>query len=454
MVRTKLVEILMQKLITKKMKLYRIALSGSFSAVLVLNASFLYAQAEPKFSRLSLLEGSSEMKVYKNDLLSGKNFTEKHQRLLLNEGLPQLFLDGNRLERSQVRQRLQKNLFDSISDPAAYKIARDLAVTELSTLARSKEISINGSINAALFLGELKEQKGLLVATATKPLSELVSDESITPSVRIAALLGLGNRVKEARQSANGNSTAANVVRIIPTMEQIITLPAEQVPAIARDWMQARTLEYASDLLPLLGDDSQKLTEVSKGVVVIMKDEARSIDLRIRSVVFLSRLVDTNIALPTADIMTITDELVRKSLREAYGTIQDKKFEEEITGMDMQGGEAEMMGFDPMGIPVEIEKNYLPITANLRASWRLVSLADSMNRLSGQMNDDKETYENNAKRLRAFGVKIYEEPKDTSIISAVEEFDPESIVSDVENSETGDPEKETTPKKFSPFKLR
>ena len=119
MVRTKLVEILMQKLITKKTKLYRIALSGSFSAVLVLNASFLYAQAEPKFSRLSLLEGSSEMKVYKNDLLSGKNFTEKHQRLLLNEGLPQLFLDGNRLERSQVRQRLQKNLFDSISDPAS-----------------------------------------------------------------------------------------------------------------------------------------------------------------------------------------------------------------------------------------------------------------------------------------------------------------------------------------------
>ena len=454
MVRTKLVEILMQKLITKKMKLYRIALSGSFSAVLVLNASFLYAQAEPKFSRLSLLEGSSEMKVYKNDLLSGKNFTEKHQRFLLNEGLPQLVLDGNRLERSQVRQRLQKNLFDSISDPAAYKIARDLAVTQLSTLARSKEISINGSINAALFLGELKEQKGLLVATATKPLSELVSDESITPSVRIAALLGLGNRVKEARQSANGSSTAANVVRIISTMEQIITLPAEQVPAIARDWMQARTLEYASDLLPLLGDDSQKLTEVSKGVVVITKDEARSIDLRIRSVVFLSRLVDTNIALPTADIMTITDELVRKSLREAYGAIQDKKFEEEITGMDMQGGEAEMMGFDPMGIPLEIEKNYLPITANLRASWRLVSLADSMNRLSGQMNDDKETYENNAKRLRDFGVKIYEEPKDTSIISAVEEFDPESIVSDVENSETVDPEKETTPKKFSPFKLR
>ena len=444
----------MQKLAAKKLKLYRITLFGSFLTVLVLNAGCLYAQVEPKFGRLSLLEGSSEMKAYKNDLQSGMNFTEKHQGLLLNEGLPQLFLDGNRLERSQVRQRLQKVFFDSISDPTAYKTARDLAVTQLSTLARSKEISINGSINAALFLGELKEQKGLLVTAATEPLSELVSDATLTPSVRIAALLGLGNRVKEARESANGSPTAANIVGIIPTMEQVISLPGEQLPAIARDWMQARTLEYASELLLLLGDDSQKLTEVSKGATAIMKDVARSIDLRIRSVVFLSRLVDTDIELPAADIMAVTDELVRKSLREAYGTIQDKKFEEEITGIGMQGGEAEMMGFDSMGTPIEIEKNYLPITASLRASWRLVSLADSMNRLSGQMNDEKETYENNAKRLRTFGVKIYEEPKDASITSAVEAFDPESIVPDVENPEAIDPEIETAPRKFSPFKLR
>ncbi|MBT3211006.1 MAG: hypothetical protein HN345_03245 [Planctomycetaceae bacterium] len=444
----------MQKLITTKSKRYRITLVGSFLTALVLNASLLYAQAEPKFGRLSLLEGSSEMKAYKSDLQSGMSFTEKHQRLLLTEGLPQLFLDGNRLERSQVRQRLQKILFDSISDPTAYKTASDLAVTELSTLARSKEISINGSINAALFLGELKEQKGLFVTTATEPLSELVSDASLTPSVRIATLIGLGNRVKEARESANGSPTVTNIVGIIPTMEQVISLPAEQLPAIARDWMQARTLQYASELLLLLGNDSQDLTEVSKGAIAITKDVSRSIDLRIRSVVFLSRLAGTDIALPAADIMTVTDELVRKSLREAYGTIQDKKFEEEITGMGMQGGGAEMMGFDPMGTPVEIEKNYLPITASLRASWRLVSLADSINRLSGQMNDEQETYENNAKRLRTFGVKIYEEPKDASITSAVEAFDPDSIVPDVESPETIDSEKETAPKKSSPFKLR
>ena len=425
-----------------------------FLMMLALNAGLLYAQVEPKFSRLSLLEASNEMKAYQKDLLSGMNFTEKHEQLLLKEGLPQLFLDGNRLERPQVRQRLQKIFFDSISDPTAYKSARDLAVSKLVTLASSNEISINGSINAALFLGELKEKNGQLVQTATEPLSKLVTDESITPSVRVAALLGLGSRTKEARESTKGSTITANALGLMPTLEKLVVLPAEQLPAIARDWMQARTLDYASDLLPLLGDDSKKMTELSNAAVAIAKDPARSIDLRIRSVVFLSRLAVTDIVLPTAEIMTITDELVRKSLREAYGTIQDKKFEEEMTGIDMQGGGSEMMGFDPMGRPIEIEKNYLPITTSFRTSWRIVTLADSMNRLAVQMNDNKETYENDAKRLRSFGVKIYEEPKDASITSAVEEFDPESIVPNIENSETNGPEKETSPKKFSPFKLQ
>ena len=422
--------------------------------MLVLNPSVLYAQAEPKFSRLSLLEASSVMKAYQKDLSSGMNFTAEHKRLLLTEGLAQLFIDGNRLERPQVRQRLQKIFFDSISDPTSHKSARDLAVTELETLSRSNNISINGSINAALFLGELREKNGQIVQTATEPLSKLVTDESITPAVRIAALLGLGSRTKEARESTKGSPIAVNAVSIIPTLGKIIMLPAEQLPAVARDWMQARTLSYASDLLPLLGDDSKNLIEISNGAVVIIKDPTRSIDLRIRSIVFLSLLADTDIVLPASEIMTVTDKLVRESLREAYGTIQDKKFEEEITGIGIQGGGDEMMGFDPMGTPIEIENNYLPITASFRASWRLVTLADSMNRLAEQMNDDKETYKKNAERLRAFGVKIYEEPKDASITSAIEEFDPESIVPDIEDPETTDPENEASPKKFSPFKLQ
>ena len=444
----------MEKIVTKEFKLQPNLLAVILLMVLASNASLLYAQVGPKFSRLSLLEASSEMKAYQKDLRSGINFTEGHQRLLLNEGLSQLFLDGNRLERPQVRQRLQKIFFDSISDPTAYKSARDLAITKLASLARSNKISINGSINAALFLGELKEQNGLLVQTATDSLSKLVTDELITPSVRIAALLGLSKRVKEARESANGSPTTVNIAGVIPTMEKIIVVPAEQLPEVARDWMQARTLDDASDLLPLLSDDPEKLAKVSKGAVAITKDTTRSIDLRIRSVVFLSHLAATNIVLPASEIMTSMDELVRESLREAYGTIQNKKFEEEISGIGMQGGGNEMMGFDPMGTPTQIEKNYLPITTSLKASWRLVSLADSMNRLAGQMNDDKETYKKNAEHLRAFGVKIYEEPKDASIISTVKEFDPESIVSDIEDSETNDPEKETSPRKFSPFKLQ
>ena len=48
----------------------------------------------------------------------------------------------------------------------------------------------------------------------------------------------------------------------------------------------------------------------------------------------------------------------------------------------------------------------------------------------------------------------YEEPKDASLISALETFDPESIVPEADDPEPEDPDKETAPKEFSPFKLR
>jgi hypothetical protein len=81
-----------------------------------------------------------------------------------------------------------------------------------------------------------------------------------------------------------------------------------------------------------------------------------------------------------------------------------------------------------------------------------------MTRLAQQLDSDKEQYEDRAKLIRSYGVKFYEEPKDASLTSAVETFDPESIVPEANDPESKDPGKETdpetTPKKLSPFKLR
>jgi hypothetical protein len=77
-----------------------------------------------------------------------------------------------------------------------------------------------------------------------------------------------------------------------------------------------------------------------------------------------------------------------------------------------------------------------------------------MTRLAQQLDSDKEQYEDRAKLIRSYGVKFYEEPKDASLTSAVETFDPQSIVSEADEPEPEDPGKETAPKKFSPFKLK
>ena len=430
--------------------------AGFFLLALATNTSFVSAQNEPRYTRIASLEASNEMKAYQKDLGSGAPFAEKHQQLLLNEGLPQLFIDGNRLDRAQVRQRLQKIFFESIADSNAHKKATDTAIKQLSALARSEQISINGSINAALFLGELRSKQGKLLTTASQPLSEIVSDNSVTPSVRIAALTGLKKRAQALKASV-GDSTLSEAETILPALNTILGLSADSVPPIGRNWMQGQALNISSDMLAVMDDSPQKLEGIIKNATTILKDSNRPIDLRIRAVVFLANSTRAGITLPTNEVLPVAEELVKESLRDAYGIIQDKKFEEEITGfsdMDMGGGGPEMMGYDAMGMPVENEKNYLPITYFVRASWRLVTLADAMPRLAEQLDSNKEEYEDRSKLIRSYGVKLYEEPKDASLISALETFDPESIVTEADDPEPEDPDKETAPKKFSPFKLR
>jgi len=430
--------------------------AGFFLLALASNTSFVSAQNEPRYTRIASLEASNEMKAYQKDLGSGAPFAEKHQQLLLNEGLPQLFIDGNRLDRAQVRQRLQKIFFESIADSNAHKKATDTAIKQLSALARSEQISINGSINAALFLGELRGKQGKLLTTALQPLSEIVSDNSVTPSVRIAALTGLKKRAQALKASV-GDSTLSEAETILPALNTILGLSADSVPPIGRNWMQGQALNISSDMLAVMDDSPQKLEGIIKNTTTILKDSNRPIDLRIRAVVFLANSTRAGITLPTNEVLPVAEELVKESLRDAYGIIQDKKFEEEITGfsdMDMGGGGPEMMGYDTMGMPVENEKNYLPITYFVRASWRLVTLADAMPRLAEQLDSNKEEYEDRSKLIRSYGVKLYEEPKDASLISALEKFDPESIVPEADDPEPEDPDKETAPKKFSPFKLR
>ena len=427
-----------------------------FLLALASNTSFVSAQNEPRYTRIASLEASNEMKAYQKDLGSGAPFAEKHQQLLLNEGLPQLFIDGNRLDRAQVRQRLQKIFFESIADSNAHKKATDTAIKQLSVLARSEQISINGSINAALFLGELRGRQGKLLTTALQPLSEIVSDNSVTPSVRIAALTGLKKRAQALKASV-GDSTLSEAETILPALNTILGLSADSVPPIGRNWMQGQALNISSDMLAVMDDSPQKLEGIIKNATTILKDSNRPIDLRIRAVVFLANSTRAGITLPTNEVLPVAEELVKESLRDAYGIIQDKKFEEEITGfsdMDMGGGGPEMMGYDAMGMPVENEKNYLPITYFVRASWRLVTLADAMTRLAQQLDNNREEYEDRSKLIRSYGVKLYEEPKDASLISALETFDPESIVPEADDPEPEDPDKETAPKKFSPFKLR
>ena len=132
--------------------------AGLLLLSLASNSSFVSAQNEPRYSRMASLEASGRNEGIPERPWIWCTICRKTSTTSLKRGLPQLFIDGNRLDRAQVRQRLQKS-FESIADSNAHKKATDTAIKQLSALARSEQISINGSINAALFLGELRVSK-------------------------------------------------------------------------------------------------------------------------------------------------------------------------------------------------------------------------------------------------------------------------------------------------------
>ena len=153
------------------------------------------------------------------------------------------------------------------------------------------------------------------------------------------------------------------------------------MPPIGRDWMQGRALEYSRSMLQNLGDNPQELDGAVKSAVTILKNSNRPIDLRIRTVVFLSYSANAGITLPTKEVLIAADELVKESLRDAYGIIQNKKFEAEIIWAIWACGGMDTMSYDA-GNPIEgkLSSDYLLCSIQLAAC----NLADSMTRLVQQ----------------------------------------------------------------------
>jgi len=379
-------------------------------------------QEAARFDRLSELEASAELKTYRSELAAGGGFNDRHRTFLVNDGLGQLLAAGNRDRLAAVRARLPALFLDGMTNPSAFKDAAAAMVGGLEKMARGDRVAIEGSLNAALLLGELLDQDGQPLAAATPVLSSLVLDETVTPAVRVAALTGLGARVAAAGSGASPEvkQTAAN---LLPTLVKLVAAdgPAAAEPGadgsspVARRWLQARSLDFAVTVAPLTDADSKPLAEMRTAANALLQAADNPIDLRVRAAVLVAGLVKPDEAPVADELADRIDEVAVAAVVEDRQARELIALERSPDGFTRQAG-GPMMG--PGGEPLTGTPNLLPTATCLRTSWRLVSLAEAAAGLARTFGDEGAPYQQQADRLRDLGLTIYENPTDENVLAA------------------------------------
>jgi len=439
-------------------------------------------QAVPRFENWAAFEASPDLATYQKELAAGAGFTDRNRQLLINDGLPQLLEEANRDRLATIRSRIPALLLDKITDAAAFREATTATAESLDDLARRKNASIEGSLNACLLLGELRSQDGQLLATATPLLSKLTLDTTVTPAVRIAALVGLRGRV-DAAGGGSSPETKTAAVDLLPTLEKLLEIdrPEAHAAAVVVDgWLQQRSLDLALNIIPLVADDTKPVAGVRAAAMGLLQNADKAINLRVRAAVLLSRTVKSDQDPLAAEIAELIDAVAVTAVAEDRRAFQLIKLEQSLGGIDFQAGGADMMGgpmmggpmmgspmmdgsmMGPDGAPLLKKPSLLSQARCLQTSWRLASLADALTAIATALGDKGKRHEEQAARLQGLGIEIYKSPNDETVLAAADSLDPlpEPTKAEGEEGKPIDPagkvpQPAPTPNTpFSPFQLR
>jgi len=439
-------------------------------------------QGVPRFENWSAFEKSADLATYKKELEAGSAFNDRNRQLLLNDGLPQLLEEANRDRIAAIRAQIPGLLLEKITSADAFRDATTAAAEALDELSRRQNSSIEGSVNACLLLGELRAKDGRLLEAATPLLGKLTLDTTVTPAVRIAALVGLRGRV-EAAGGGSSSDTKAAAVDLLPTLEKLLQLDQAEPQAtstVVHSWLQQRSLDLALNIIPLALDDPKSVDGLRTAAISLLKDADKAINLRIRAAVLLSRTFKSDQAALAVEISELINTVAVAAVADDRQALQLIKLEQSLSGMDLQGGGMAMMAgpmmdssmmdgsmmdsslLGPDGTPLQKKPSLLSQSRCLQTSWRLASLGDALASIATTLGEQGKPFQDQAAKLQGLGIEIYKSPSDETVLAAADAIDPlpeptkAEGEADKPNKPAGSmPQPGTVPNTpFSPFQLR
>ena len=371
--------------------------------------------------------------------LGGLDTIAKAQESSLLDRIEQLAAEDNQARFAQERQRFAKDFTGlKLSSPVSLKVAQDV-IKKLAEVSRSKDVSISTSVNAALLLGELKHSDDAQITATIKILTELVSDETVEPAVRVAAFNGLAARISTA--------TVKQQATILEIFTKLAVLDESALPTLSRNWIHERLLEAAKPLINRLGEDKSAIDRLKEATIKLLSDDSRPVNLRVRSLILVAAMSRSGVTLSAAELQSIGEQatvVAIAAVKEDFDAIERTKLQEQLSGSGPQAGmpaDEQMTG----------ETHYLSEAACLQMSWRLVSMANAIDSIANQLEDEKEkeAFKKHVVTWRTLGIDVYETPDDTAAIAAIKKLIPDAAAT-LDAKEFGNSRDNT----FSPFQLR
>lgn len=315
---------------------------------------------EPKYATWSKLEAADATREFKDRLKEAGSLDQAARTFLLQEALPQLANEENRSSIERVRRRMREFLLTEIGNPQVLAAANGVVADFMVALARDGAADPVARVNAAVMIGELRNQDGKPWLDAVPRLAALAKDPRSMPAVRIAAVSGLLRL---------GPAVAATPETTAAVGQAVLAILAE--PAVAsrpdQDWLAGRAL----GLLPSLVQEYPN--PVADQIAKILADESRSIDVRVRAAAALGARAGVKSAVDVGQAVAAIESLAIRTLSAHVETAERKRAEENyrhfVGGKPVEHVHAAAGKGPATMIPEQVAR---------REAWRLITLAGAL----------------------------------------------------------------------------
>lgn len=315
---------------------------------------------EPKYATWSKLEAADATREFKERLKEAGSLDQAARTFLLQEALPQLANEENRSSIERVRRRMREVLLTEIGNPQVLAAANGVVAEFMEALARDGAADPVARVNAAVMIGELRNQDGKPWLDAVPRLAGLAKDPRSMPAVRIAAVSGLSRLGPAVAATPETTAAVGQAVLGILTEPAVASRPEQ-------DWLAGRAL----GLLPSLVQEYPK--PVADQIANILTDESRSIDVRVRAAAALGARAGAKSAVDTGQAVAAIESLAIRALSAHVETAERKRAEENyrhfVGGKPVEHVHAAGGKGAATMIPEQVAR---------REAWRLITLAGAL----------------------------------------------------------------------------